>query len=75
MGNTPFDRQARYRQRLLDGLSRTDVARISQAVLGQWALGEPAFVNGLASSASRRAVPGKRGRPPKPTGSGAEPGN
>lgn len=64
-GNTPFDRQANYRRRLQDGLSREQAQRIEQAVSGQWALGGPAFLANLAHTASRRAVPGQRGRPRK----------
>ena len=64
-GNTPFDRQANYRKRLQDGLSREETQRIDQAVSGQWALGGPAFIASLAHTASRRVAPGQRGRPRK----------
>jgi len=64
-GNTPFDRQANYRKLLHDGLSRDDTQRIEQSVSGQWALGGPAFIAGLAHTASRRVAPGQRGRPRK----------
>ncbi|MYZ42219.1 hypothetical protein [Schauerella aestuarii] len=64
-GNTPFDRQANYRRRLAEGLSRSDLARIDQAVLGQWALGGASFIDSLSHVASRRVAPGRRGRPPK----------
>jgi putative transposase len=64
-GNTPFDRQASYRRRLLEGLSREQSLRIDQAVMGQWALGGPDFIAGLAHTASRRVSPGQRGRPRK----------
>ena len=64
-GNTPFDRQANYRKRLQDGLSREESQRIDQAVSGQWALGGPGFIASLAHTASRRVAPGQRGRPRK----------
>ncbi|QQB36181.1 hypothetical protein I6I07_06095 [Achromobacter deleyi] len=64
-GNTPFDRQANYRKRLQDGLSREESQRIDQAVSGQWALGGPSFIASLAHTASRRVAPGQRGRPRK----------
>ncbi|GAB1847871.1 hypothetical protein MyNCGM683_27280 [Achromobacter xylosoxidans] len=64
-GNTPFDRQANYRKRLQDGLSREETQRIDQAVSGQWALGGPSFIASLAHTASRRVAPGQRGRPRK----------
>jgi putative transposase len=63
-GNTPFDRQARYRRALQDGIGMADRVRIEQAIHGQWALGAPAFLNALETG-TRRAVPAKRGRPPK----------
>jgi len=64
-GNTPFERQAHYQRCLQDGLSRAQIQRIEQAILGQWALGEPAFIASLAHIANRRAMPRQRGRPPK----------
>ncbi|WP_263912832.1 hypothetical protein [Achromobacter sp. 79A6] len=64
-GNTPFDRQANYRKRLQDGLSREETQRIDQAVSGQWALGGANFIASLAHTASRRVAPGQRGRPRK----------
>ena len=72
-GNTPFDRQANYRKLLQDGLSREESQRIEQAVLGQWALGGPAFIASLTHTASRRVSPGQRGRPRKKPLSSAAP--
>ncbi|PWF21565.1 hypothetical protein [Corticimicrobacter populi] len=64
-GNTPFDRQARYRALLQSGLGQAQARRIAQALYGQWALGDPAYTQRLGADASRRATPGKRGRPRK----------
>ncbi len=64
-GNTPFDRQVRYREIFHHGLSMNESARIAAALAGQWALGSEAFLQSLSSSASRRVSPGKRGRPRK----------
>lgn len=64
-GNTPFDRQATHRRRLSDGLARAQEEQISRAISGQWALGSARFVESLEQIASRRAAPGKRGRPRK----------
>jgi putative transposase len=64
-GNTPFDRQARYRQLLSAGLSASRTQHISQALHGQWALGDAPFVEMLASVANRRVAPNQRGRPRK----------
>lgn len=67
-GNTPFDRQAIYRTKLNEGLSAIERQRIGSAVLGQWALGSEQYLAQIAAVASRRVVPGKRGRPPKKPG-------
>lgn len=64
-GNTPFDRQANYRAMVLEGLPAATSARIEQALHGQWALGGPAFVQGLEATSSRRPAAAKRGRPRK----------
>lgn len=64
-GNTPFDRQANYRRMLAEGLSRNQADKVERAVSGQWALGSDTFIAGLSNTASRRVVPGKRGRPRK----------
>ena len=64
-GNTPFDRQAVYRQLLQDGNPPSSDQRIAAALRGQWALGDEAFIKGIAGAASRRLTPGARGRPRK----------
>ena len=64
-GNTPFDRQAVYRQILLLGTPPSPDQRIAAALRGQWALGDDAFLKGIAGAASRRLTPGARGRPRK----------
>lgn len=66
-GNTPFERQARYRQRLHQGLSQAQAAQIAQSLFGQWALGDPSFLEHIQGQASRRLKPSPRGRPKKPT--------
>ena len=63
LGNTPFDRQARYRALLMDGNSHAQQLEIEQAVKGQWALGSRAFIESLEPMANRRLQPGRRGRP------------
>ncbi|NYT61644.1 hypothetical protein H0A66_04815 [Alcaligenaceae bacterium] len=64
-GNTPFARQARYRERMQQGLSAAQSLRIEQALFGQWVLGEAVFLAGLETLASRRIAPAQRGRPKK----------
>ncbi|HWK69417.1 MAG TPA: hypothetical protein VNS29_01075 [Burkholderiaceae bacterium] len=65
-GNTPFARQARYGQRVAQGLSAPQSRRIHEALFGQWVLGEPDFLAQIESRASRRIAPAPRGRPRKP---------
>jgi putative transposase len=62
-GNTPFSRQAHYRQRLETGLGAAQCGQIEAAIFGQWALGERIFLTHLGRLASRRVVPATRGRP------------
>lgn len=62
-GNTPFDRQANYRERLHAGLAPAEEARLLAALQGQWALGGPAFIAQVEAQGSRRATPRPRGRP------------
>lgn len=64
-GNTPFERQAKFRQRLAQGLAPADSTQIERALFGQWALGKPAFLAELRDQASRRLTPAPRGRPKK----------
>src|SRR5690606_29506191 len=43
-GNTPFERQARYQQRLHRGLAEGENTQLEKALFGQWALGDEAFL-------------------------------
>lgn len=67
LGNTPFERQARYRELCQEGLSATMIERIEQTLRGQWVLGHADFLQAIAQVASRRVTPGRRGRPRKET--------
>jgi putative transposase len=63
LGNTPFEREARYRELLALGLDAGEAARLRQAALGGWVLGTPAFTAALATSHARPTAPRPRGRP------------
>lgn len=65
LGNTPFEREAVWRRRLLEGQPLSVTSRLLQAVQGGWALGDKAFQERLAKVASRPLVPRPRGRPRK----------
>jgi len=62
-GNTPFARQAAYRDQLCAGNSTTVDHAIDAALKGQWGLGDEPFLAELAVCANRRVRPGLRGRP------------
>ena len=63
LGNTPYERQARYMQRLQSGLSASAAQQIQDALFGQWALGDEAFLAHIGYRANRRLSPRPRGRP------------
>ncbi|MDP3224238.1 MAG: transposase [Rubrivivax sp.] len=63
LGNTPFDRQAAWRQRLADGLNPARTDALLKAALGSWAVGSAAFAQTVAEAAARPAAPRPRGRP------------
>ncbi len=63
LGNTPFQREAAYKELAERGLSRAQLAAIEQAVLKGWPLGSDAFKVDLQNKAKRQVLPAKRGRP------------
>lgn len=65
LGNTPFERQARYKRLLEQGPTQSQVSRIEGALFGQWALGDAQFLDRIGRESTRRLVPAKRGRPRK----------
>jgi putative transposase len=64
LGNTPFEREAAYRQGMERGMSRAEIDRIGVAVRGGWPLGSKEFKQELEKRTQRRISPGRRGRPP-----------
>lgn len=65
LGNTPFEREAAYRDVLQQALTPTEESAISDAVRKGWPLGSPGFLAELAGSTPRRLTPLPRGRPHK----------
>ncbi len=63
LGNTPFAREAAYRELVEAGLSAQQVQDVTQSTLGGWALGQADFARQLAQQTARRAAPAKAGRP------------
>lgn len=63
LGNTPFDRETAYRQRLSAPRDDALHAAAMHAVARGWALGDEAFTQGVAAATGRSAAPRPRGRP------------
>ncbi len=63
LGNTPFQREAVYRELMEQALTPTEVHLFTKASLNGWPLGTEQFKQQLEKHANRRIVPLKRGRP------------
>jgi putative transposase len=63
LGNTPFDREARFRALLEQPLPAAHLARITHASAQGWALGSEQFLHELSRQTPRRLKPRARGRP------------
>lgn len=63
LGNTPFERQAAYRQFFEQATSASDMATILQAATNGWVLGSPAFATLVCDATGRRPHRLSRGRP------------
>jgi putative transposase len=73
LGNTPFDRQAAYKQLMEQALTSKDVVEIAEATDKGWVLGSEKFKQGLEKQTNRRVGPAKRGRPTKLASSASVP--
>jgi len=63
MGNTPFAREAAYRELLHAGIGRVEREALTESTLRGWALGGPDFVARLHTQTPRRASKALSGRP------------
>lgn len=66
LGNTPFERELAWRQRLEQGLDAGRDADLARAVHGAWAVGSPDFLSTLTASTGRPSRPRRPGRPRNP---------
>lgn len=64
LGNTPFAREAAYRQWLEQGVADAERQRISDAMNKSLALGDDAFIQRMQRETDRPLVEKRRGRPP-----------
>lgn len=69
LGNTPFEREARYRALLAMPLPPATVALLEEATSTGWALGDTDFIATLSKAQARRLQRKPRGRP-RPCSSG-----
>jgi putative transposase len=65
LGNTPFDREAAWRERLDAPMPSGVAERLLDAAEHGWALGSAAFVAQVQAQTPRRVSPLPRGRPRK----------
>jgi putative transposase len=63
LGNTPFQREAAYKELAERPLTAAQLQVIEKAVLKGWPLGSEAFKLDLQNKAKRQVLPAKRGRP------------
>lgn len=64
LGNTPFAREAAYRQLIEQSISASEVQAMTEATLKGWAIGSEQFKAALEKQSHRRVRPARRGRPP-----------
>lgn len=63
LGNTPFAREAAYRERLAHGIAPSQRQALEAALRSGLAVGDTAFLTELESESGRRLAPARRGRP------------
>ena len=63
LGNTPFQREAAYRELSRPMLNVKEMEKLDAAVLKGWPLGSDKFNAELQQRAKRQVLPAKRGRP------------
>ena len=63
LGNTPFAREAAYRERLAHGVAPSQSQALEAALRSGLAVGDTAFLTELESESGRRLAPARRGRP------------
>jgi len=64
LGNTPFEREARYQDALAIPVPEPDLDILDRAVQAGWPLGAETYLARIAHSTGRPAKPAARGRPP-----------
>lgn len=65
LGNTPFEREAMYRDWLAQGVSPAEAGRVTAALSQSGVLGDAGFALRLGQQMHRQVAPRRRGRPKK----------
>jgi len=65
LGNTPFAREAAYRELVQAGMPPSEKDQLTQSALSGWVLGSSSFVSEVGQMTTRRLLPAKAGRPRK----------
>ena len=65
LGNTPFEREAAWRDRLNQGLSAEQARQLMDSAHKGWPLGGAGFLRRIGEANERPVMPRKRGRPPR----------
>ena len=63
LGNTPFSREAAYRELVEAGITSQQQRVLTDSAMHGWALGDPEYVTGLQELTPRRISRGRPGRP------------
>ena len=66
LGNTPYERQAAYRELAQSPLSDQSVVQLEAALRGGWVVGSPAFLRKIEPECARRPARARAGRPRAP---------
>ncbi|RMX08079.1 transposase [Corticibacter populi] len=70
LADTPFGREAAYRELVDAGIGSSMLEQIHRSAMGGWALGNERFLQELGEQTQRRLQPGKPGRPRKRSADG-----
>lgn len=65
LGNTPFERESRYRQLLAEPVAESQAHSLQAALRAGRAFGSATFLSQLAEATARPMTPRPRGRPPR----------
>ena len=63
LGNTPFERQSRYRALAERDLSMNQLRTVEWGLNKGWMVGDPAYIQSVAEAVDRPVAPRPRGRP------------